>query len=182
MNDGYKKVFWGIFIATFNVNMGAIKILPPFIGWIVVAIGILEIQKKSETVDYSLSKYASFILIGVALMGDAFRVFATTQSNPFILLLFYPVVLMVIEFLLFYNLLEATIQSIKTNKLNQIIDVYLERNKTYIIFAAIAIISATLSVFVYLDVVRAFTTIFTILTRVYLLMTFLNLSKEDWGD
>lgn len=182
MNGGFKKVFWGIFIATFNVNMGTYRILPPFIGWIVVAIGIMEIQKKSETVDYNLSKYASFILIGAALVGDIFKILGTGGSNPLFILLFYPVILMIIEFLLFYNLIETTIKSIFKNNLNKIVDVYVERGKTYILFAGIAILSATLSLFINFEILRAFTTIFTIVTRVFLLMTFLNLSKEDWGN
>ena len=38
MMKGYKKIFWGMFLSIFHVNLGYIRILPPFIAYLVVVI------------------------------------------------------------------------------------------------------------------------------------------------
>ena len=41
MMKGYKKIFWGMFLSIFHVNLGYIRILPPFIAYLVVVIATL---------------------------------------------------------------------------------------------------------------------------------------------
>lgn len=43
MMKGYKKIFWGMFLSIFHVNLGYIRILPPFIAYLVVVIATLLI-------------------------------------------------------------------------------------------------------------------------------------------
>ena len=46
MYEGLSKILWGIFIATFNINLGPIKILPAFVGFMVIASGINTIYNE----------------------------------------------------------------------------------------------------------------------------------------
>lgn len=43
MMKGYKKIFWGMFLSIFHVNLGYIRILSPFIAYLVVVIATLLI-------------------------------------------------------------------------------------------------------------------------------------------
>ena len=43
MMKGYKKIFWGMFLSIFHVNLGYIRILPQFIAYLVVVIATLLI-------------------------------------------------------------------------------------------------------------------------------------------
>lgn len=43
MMKGYKKIFLGMFLSIFHVNLGYIRILPPFIAYLVVVIATLLI-------------------------------------------------------------------------------------------------------------------------------------------
>lgn len=57
MNNGYKKIFWGFVFATFHINLGAIQIVPTFIGYIIIYLGIEKIAK-----DYNLKEGSVEIL------------------------------------------------------------------------------------------------------------------------
>ena len=43
MMKGYKKIFLGMFLSIFHVNLGYIRNLPPFIAYLVVVIATLLI-------------------------------------------------------------------------------------------------------------------------------------------
>ena len=43
MMKGYKKIFWGMYLSIFHVNLGCIRILPQFIAYLVVVIDTLLI-------------------------------------------------------------------------------------------------------------------------------------------
>jgi len=62
---GYKRLFWGILIISFNINLGFINKLPDFLGYIFIysALGILSSQHKL----YEKGKLPAIILIFLTL-------------------------------------------------------------------------------------------------------------------
>lgn len=55
MSEGYRKIFWGIFIATFNINIGMVKILPSFVGFLIISSGLKLILQEAGTESFKLS-------------------------------------------------------------------------------------------------------------------------------
>jgi hypothetical protein len=39
MDSGYKKIYWGLLLANVHITLGALQILPNFVGWLIVASG-----------------------------------------------------------------------------------------------------------------------------------------------
>ena len=117
MKDGYKKVFWGLFITTFNIRLGIITIFPAFVGWIIVSTGLSDINEKSLDGDFSRVKTKSMILIILTLFGSLLSAFGGYIVESSILFSFFPVLLMSIELSLFHRLIEAFIDNFQATGL-----------------------------------------------------------------
>lgn len=70
MCNAYKKVFWGIFIATFNINLGIIPIFPAFVGFMVVSSGISSLYDKTNIKAFGRAKVFANILIILTAVGQ----------------------------------------------------------------------------------------------------------------
>ena len=68
---GYRKLFWGIMVITFNINLGFLNVLPDFIGyWMIYsALSLLEAQHEI----YKKGKPIALLLI-VLTLKDIVRV------------------------------------------------------------------------------------------------------------
>ncbi|MBO0566575.1 hypothetical protein EXQ36_19290 [Clostridium botulinum] len=83
MENGYKKIFWGIFIIIFNVDLGIIKILPPFIGFIIILSGISSLYKESQIESFNKAKIFAIIISIIAIIGEIMRFFSIELSSFF---------------------------------------------------------------------------------------------------
>ena len=103
MYEGLNKIFWGIFIATFNIKLGPIKILPSFIGFIILSSGINTIHNEHKTEEFKKALDFSRILIVIALFGGLIDFFTQGTYQYSLILQIWPIVLMIVELLMFYN-------------------------------------------------------------------------------
>lgn len=60
---GYNKLFWGMIFIIFNINLGAINILPNFIGYILIYSGLDVLQEQHEI--YKRGKIPAIILVAL---------------------------------------------------------------------------------------------------------------------
>ncbi len=103
MYEGLNKIFWGIFLATFNINLGPIKILPAFVGFMILSSGINTIHKEQKTEEFKKALDFSRILIVIALFGGLIDFFTQGTYQYSLILQIWPIVLMIVELLMFYN-------------------------------------------------------------------------------
>ena len=61
MASGYRKIFWGFFIATFHLNLGSLMIFPPFIGYVMIMIGISMLHQKYDANEFQYAKMLFFL-------------------------------------------------------------------------------------------------------------------------
>ena len=182
MKEGYKKIFWGVIIATFSINLGVVKILPTFIGWMVVASGLSMLEERSESVEYRTTRTISYVLVGLALVGMLLDLIGGIRLSSPVLLLFYPLIVMVIELTLFHRLFEGSILSLELMDNKAAGDLYIGKDRTYIILSGISLALVTVSIFLNLETTALFAGVFALFTRIYLLTAIKSLGKEDWGD
>lgn len=181
MQDGYRKIFWGVFIATFSINLGVVNILPAFVGWMVVASGVRVLVDKGESADYGTAKTISYILVGLTLVGGLMNLFGgLAGTSP--VLLFYPLVVMVIELILFHEIFEGSVNSLDLLGITHARDIYIGKDRTYIILSGISMILVTVALFLNLETLAFFSGISALVTRVYLLNAIRSLGSEDWKD
>ena len=104
MYEGLNKVFWGIFIATFNLNLGPIKILPAFVGFMVISSGINTIYIEHHSEEFRKALDFSRVAIAISLLGGLIDFLTGGVYQYSLLLQICPIILMTVELLLFYNL------------------------------------------------------------------------------
>ncbi|MCR3956861.1 MAG: hypothetical protein NUK57_11245 [Gudongella sp.] len=182
MIDGYRKIFWGVFITTFSINLGVVKILPAFIGWMVVASGISMLEDRSESVDYQSTKTISHILVAITFVGGLLNFLGILSLSSHVMLLFYPLVIMVVELTLLHRILQGSIIHLELMENKAARDLYIGKDRTYIILSGISIVLVTVSMFLNLETAAFFAAIIALFTRIYLLTAIRSLGKENWGD
>lgn len=184
MKDGYRKIFWGVFIATFSINLGVVKILPAFVGWMVVASGVRVLVDKGESADYGTAKTISYILVAITLVGGLLNFFGGINLSSHFVLLLYPLMVMLIELILLHRILAGSVQSLVSMENYSASSVYIGKDRTYIVLSGISIFLIAVTLFLNLDTLSFFAGIFALITRIYLLTALSSLGKEDWdgGD
>ena len=103
MYEGLNKMFWGIFFATFHLNLGPVKILPAFVGFMLISSGINTIYVEHKDEEWKKALDLSRIAIVVSLLGGVIDFFLFGAYNYSIIILLWPILLMVVELLMFYN-------------------------------------------------------------------------------
>ena len=64
MERGYEKIFWGILISLFDINLGPVNILPDFIGYFIIGSGIYKLYEGFENKDFKTAdSLANFLVV-----------------------------------------------------------------------------------------------------------------------
>lgn len=129
MEKGYKNIFWGLFIATFNINFGFIKVLPAFVGWMILhsGIDILKEEFKSESFVKG-GKYSKFLIV-LSIIGGLISL----NINAFFLFKYFPIFVEVLELLTIFYIIEGSIEYLKANEVKVYPAQYEANLKTYTI-------------------------------------------------
>src|SRR5690554_3222698 len=128
MTVGYKRIFWGIFIATFNITIGIITILPAFVGWIVVLTGLSELKENSPGEDFSGPRISAMILVVASLGGEVLSLLGSSNVESFLPLLFYPLFVIAIEFVVFHKILEVSVHNFNAMDQQETVDRYIAKD------------------------------------------------------
>ena len=169
MKKGFKDITWGLILATFHINLGTIEIVPSFIGWILVAVGVSTLvnviaegqvfMTKAKRWSVALSIISLFLLIVTVFdngIGDSH--------------------LSTIIFFIYYFLSGVT--EIFTAKGN--IEYAKENARMlsgYTIFYVIGLLIMCINWFTYSLSIGAFLTIYMIVLRIYIIYRVYKMGK-----
>jgi len=180
MREGYNKIFWGIFIATFNITLGAIKILPAFVGWMIVLGGINILNQECNLEPFKSGAKYSIYLITLSLIGGAISIFGGTIIDDSLLFLYYPILIVTIELLMTYKILEGSIAYLRQNNLDKVALEYEVNLRTYTIFYIIATIVFATAITFNIEYLLIILAISIIILRISLMMMVSRLKKMDY--
>jgi hypothetical protein len=79
MEQGYKKIFWGFLITIFDINFGHINILPDFIGYFIMGLGIFNVYEKFENNNLKTANILANILMCYSLIMGIVKYAAATN-------------------------------------------------------------------------------------------------------
>lgn len=64
MERGYEKIFWGLLISIFDINLGPINILPDFIGYFILGSGIYKLYEEFVCKEFKIANsLANFLMV-----------------------------------------------------------------------------------------------------------------------
>lgn len=150
MKRGYKRVFWGLILVIFNINIGPVNILPDFMGYFLISIGLSTIRSEYENDSFKLSAVIANIL-GVYTLVASLLAFANVghdlSGNKFLgtgLTMLVSIANLVME----YNILSGTIslfnnigKTFEAEEMHKI-----QRNYTYLTVIALFLMSVSFNI------------------------------------
>lgn len=180
MNDGYKRIFWGIFFITFHINIG-IQILPVFIGLLIVVNGISKLEIEFHTNKFKQASNFAFIAAFLSFTGSALGQFGDHVFNASILQFFMLTGFSILELLMEYRILDGSIEyMILCNDLKKA-DIYTNVTKKYIIFFMIYISLQCIFLTIASDNVLLINSLFAIFLRIWFMQIMSSLKNLDWN-
>jgi len=179
MKEGYKKIFWGILIATFRVHLGPITILPAFIGWIIVVIGLSQLNRNARGSGFSKAWSIAMILVALNLIVSLSLLIDVIQIENFLPFSFYPLIGMGIELIFFHGVLRASVDHLDTMGLKEPTEKYIQKDRTFTIVMGITMVLLAFSLLINDDITGLIATVIAAVMRIYMLTIIYSLSKED---
>ena len=175
MNKAYSKLFWGVLLGTIRLELGPITLIPAFIAWIIVHLGITELieHRKRSGVNiksnFAISIKLVEVLVGItflASLGQWMDGGAFLKTLPF---LYYPILLMTIEIAAVYFLLQGIIEMVLEKAKDQVAERIMKKQKIYLIIAFFATITIYFGLTFSLNLFVTFGVVSGILGNIYLL-------------
>lgn len=179
MAVGYKKIFWGIFIATFNIKIGMLTILPAFVGWLVVVTGLSELERSTQSGAFLSPKKGAIALVSVSF-GGLLLLLVGHDIESFLPLLFYPLFLIVIEFVVFHKILEGSVHNFEIMLQQEAAERYINKDRTYIILMGITMVLLSISLTFNHGAAGSIAAVMAIISRLYLLVAINALKQEAY--
>lgn len=179
MKSGLNKLFWGIVLISIHLNLSSLKIFPPFIGWIVILFGLLNLEKDKIWEGSTVIKTTVWIMIVLSVLEEIFVFTSSASIASFIPLLFYPIISIMIELIFFHHMFERFVNYFIEIDLQDNADKYIRKDRTYIILTGISLGFLILSLSIDYGLIFIIGSIMMLVTRVYLLVVFHSLRKEQ---
>jgi len=181
LEKGYHRIFWGLFIASFNIRLGYITILPSFIGWIFFFSGLSSLNENSNTYSFNKAQKYGIALIVVSLfttVGVGFSNLLDTNNALFLLL---PIIPMLLEIGLVFNVLEGSKEALENIGHGLAGEKLIRDSKTYLLFMGLSVLLMIFSLAFDYTLISFISAGLAIIARVYLLFVFSDL-KKVWRE
>ncbi len=113
MDRGYQKIFWGLIFVTFHLNLGPLRLLPPFVGWLILISGLHELTSRFQNSSISIESFQraiSFgkVLVALTLVDTIGTLVAGGALMESLVFLYYPIIVIMLEIIIFFYILEGT--------------------------------------------------------------------------
>lgn len=177
MDKGYHKIFWGLIILSFHINIGPIKILPAFVGWLVILGGIEILMQEHSSNDFEIAVKYSRILVGLSIIVGLVSLFGGSGINNSIVYSYFSIVIMVLELLMENKILEGSIESLRAKEMeDKALDLE-DSQRLYIKLFTVATLGLTIAITFKLGTLMTIAAIFALIIRIFLMSMMNNLKK-----
>lgn len=184
MYNGYNKMFWGVLITSFNINLGPINILPNFIGFLLIVSGLNTLYQESSFAGFNNISSMSMIVALLSFIGGIIGWFRLGMTNYSFLNIIWSIGFITIEFMFFFKVLEASIECLQENNYDELKERYILKLRNYAIFTLIIILSLGISLILNLETYQAILVVPAFALKIYLITIIYGLrnifkEKED---
>lgn len=178
----FRKIFWGVIIATFRINIGMIPILPAFIGWIIVLDGLIDLGNNSFFEEVPSLKWTGVSLVAASMIYEGVGVLSPLSLESGYIWLFFPVIILLIEFTLFHKLFESSLYHFQKMNDKKSQQKMIKRDRFYIILMASTLLILIVSTIAYLNFLLVIGLVLNVVVRLYLIGILYLLSKISYHE
>lgn len=181
MKNGYRLMFLGLLLASINLKVGSFTVFPPVIGWVLVVMALTQLRRDSQQSAFSSAEYKGMLLIILTSVQSLTGYFGGLSLTAFPFFIVFPLLPLVLEFLLFHEVVKGSVQYFrKTGKKDAIAD-YIQKDKNYIMLMGMTVVLMALSLVLTFDIITSAIYLFSIAARTYLLAAIFYLGTERYG-
>ena len=181
MDKGYHKIYWGLIFLSFQINLGPIKVIPPFISWLIILLGVEILQKNYDTSPFKDSVRYIKILILVTAVGDLISMLQISPIYNSIIFSYLPILVMILELMFVSKVLEGSIKALRAEDKEEKA-LLLEYNQGYfIILYTIAILGLIFAITFRHKTLLTVGAIFALIISIFL-MSIINGLKKDFSS
>lgn len=182
MEKGYNRLFWGVFIASFNIRLGIITILPPFLGWIVFFGGLTMLNERVATYSFGRALKFGIGIIIATLITTVSGGFSSVTSSSSSLLILLPLIPLLLEIGLIYFVLEGSKEALENLGYSTEGKKLEKDSKIYLFFMGLSVLLMIFSM-AFGNIFSSYITLgLAIIARVYILFVFSDLKKAWKGN
>ncbi len=113
MSTGYNRIFWGILLMLFHINLGTFQMVPDFVGYALIQTGINYLKKEMKSPNINRAYVVAYILFAVSAIEFTINLIGGNFITPEILSLTILCVALVLRILMFYDILTASSEKIR---------------------------------------------------------------------
>ncbi|MBR0599155.1 hypothetical protein [Sinanaerobacter chloroacetimidivorans] len=133
MFEGYRIIFWGIFITTFHINIGPLQILPNFLGYFLIFMGIKSLMEEFTSEDLIKAKTTALLLGIYSLIAGVLDLVLSDSRGAFLPVVLLPVVAAMLELFLFYYLFRGSAVFLKESGQGELADSCVAKTRGYLL-------------------------------------------------
>lgn len=135
MYDGYNRIFWGILLTTFSINLGPIKILPTFVGFLFIVSGLNVLYEESSLEEFKNIKSMGIIVTLLSFIGGIIGFLTQTGMDYSFLNTIWIIGFMIIELVYFFRIIGTSIGYLNDKDYGDIKEEYIIKLRRYTIFS-----------------------------------------------
>lgn len=139
MYDGYNRIFWGIFITRFHINLGPIRILPAFAGFLLIVSGLDSLYVESSLDGYNKAKSMGKILVALSLIGGVIEFITQFGMNYSFVNIIWTIGFIIIEFIFYFKIMESSVEYLNLYNYDELREAYILKLRKYTIFSILNI-------------------------------------------
>lgn len=106
MEQGCRRILWGLFITIFHLDFFVIPILPAFVGWIIIYQGTYELYMQNKIKGFIKARNYAFVLIFITLGSQLLSWMGVNND----MLPYLGIVVFSFELLYIYSMYEGSIR------------------------------------------------------------------------
>lgn len=178
MFDGYNKIFWGFLIMTFHINIGVIKILPPFVGLILISSGISLLYRETQNIKFDEAKKWVLVALVSSIVSEiAGFISSGSEEQGSLIIIIWILVYFIIDLLFTFKILEASIEELDAQGYSDLAVEFIAKQKIYIILYFISSIFMIISMTYIVKSLEVIAGLIALGLRVYIIVLINRLKK-----
>lgn len=174
---GYDNIFWGLILMTFNIKFGRIKILPAFIGLMLINGGINRLSQTMSDKSIKEAKILGIIAIIMTLISETIEFINPNLLQGFFTFHIWTISYFMIELLLVFKILEASIEYLFSQNEIEMAEDFIGKQRRYIIVYIFNIILIIISLIFNVNFLNIMSALMALGLRIYIIIIINNLRK-----
>ncbi|EXJ23920.1 hypothetical protein ADIAL_0712 [Alkalibacterium sp. AK22] len=179
MKKGFKHIIWGFVLVHVTITLGGLTILPAFVGWLIVRQGFSEMDYTFPESSQTVIKKVLDVLIVLSLAESLWNLLASQPLDTYLPLMYYPVLYLILELVVFHKLLEAVARLLAQRNRPEKYEVYRKKDKAYLILMGSATVFMTAALTVFSPAFVSVSLLIALSGRIYLLFVLAALKNTD---